>query len=530
MVAISSVGTPALSSTAPYGRSGTSPASAGPAGASAGASASDGAEAVALGQGGGSPVYTRAQLAPTYAWERASSDAISGRLAGNVLASAMSGRFAGLGAALLTQLGGDGSDYSQSVIGVAPGAQVNAIHASRFQAPALNQVGLTLTMRSGATVTVTLGSDTDRLAVNVAVTGGTLGAKDRDAVAGLAGAFQTAIDALGETPPRLDLGGLLDTDADLFAAVNLHASIDVGQNQPQTIDFVASDQQRTVSVRGPSGDLDLNVDMRETSTLGTAAQQASAIRHYLQQFDAAKSRGQGDPALMAMFKDAFAALHSHRASSDGVFGKPSSNGIVPASRIALSGADQGMMTGLGDFQASISQTAVASNPMRRDEVDAFSYQVSQHTEISGKSELDRSVHQRQESRLDASFHRSLFGDTALMLTDSPYSQNYYYDQIHDTASSDMSLAYAKGALVQATLTQAADQSSRVQKYELGRLQSDITTPNAKSRTADVLGMIDDAIRNDTYHQIPDDRQRDDVLSSMHDRVLLHASTDQVGNL
>lgn len=487
---------------------------------------------VTLGQTGASPVYTLAQLSPSYAWQRASSDAISSHLAGNVLTTSLGSRFAGLGAAMLERFRTDASDYSQSVIAVGPNAAAGEasgtsdIGDSRFQAPATNEVGLTLNLRSGATVTVTLGSDRDRLAVRVAVTDGTLTAADREALAGLSSAFQTALDALGEVPPRLDLGNLLDTDPKVIASVNLHATIDAGQNKTQSIDFAADDRQRTVTVRGPAGDIDVKVDMANAATLGSAAQQASAIQHYLRQFDAAKSRGQADPALMAMFKDAFATLHGHRDGS----GASGAGGIRAAgSNIQLSVADRGMMTGLGDFDASITQAAVASNPMRSDEVDTFAYQASQHTQIMGSSSDDRNVHQRQTSKLDASFHRSLFNDTPLMLSESRYSQNYIYEQIHDTASSDMRLAYADGALVEATVTQAADQSRRVQKYELGHLESDVTDPSSKSRTFDVLGMIQEAVRNDTMHRVDDDLQRDDILSRMHDSVLLRASAAQLAS-
>lgn len=523
MVAISSVGTSSLNPAATSGTSVTgSPASSK---ASTAGNATNAADPVAIGQAGASPVYTLAQLSPTYAWERASSDAMSARLAGNVLTSKVGSRFAGLGAALLERFRTDGSDYSQSVIEVAPGAQANDVKDARFQATAANEVGLTLTLRSGATVTLTLGSDKDRLAVRVAVTGGTLTGADRNALAGLSDAFQTTIDALGEVPPRLDVGGLLDTDASVFASVNLHAKLDVGQNHTQTIDLVANDQQRAVSVKGPTGDIDVKVDMANAATLGSADQQASAIRHYLEQFDAAKSRGQGDPSLMAMFKDAFATLHGHRDDT----GTKTGSNIASPSGIRLSAGDHGMMTGLGDFEASVSQATKASNPLRPEEVDAFSYEVSQRTEISGDTDANRSVHQTQEAKLDASFHRSLFGDTALMLTESRYSQNYTYEEIHDKASSDMELAYDDGDLVKASITQAADQSRRVRKYELGHLEGDTTSPASQSRTFDVVGMIQAAADNDAFHSIDKGLQRDDIMSRMHDSVLLRASTAQLAS-
>lgn len=467
-----------------------------------------GATAVTLGQPG-SATYTLAQLSPTPVWERVASDAVTSRMAGNMYAPNLANRFDGLGAALLDRLKVDGSDFSQAVMQLPAGKPVDGVKASAFHAQTDNNVALTVTTRSGATVTVTLGSDDDRLAVQIAVTNGKLSDTERVALGKLSGAFQASIDGLTAKPPHLDIGGLLAFDPKVLASVNLHASVDLGNNTRQTIDLAADDQQRSVTATGPTGTVKVDVSMADASMLGSTAQRADAVAKYLDQFDAARQRGQGDAALMDMFKDAFAALHSNIEADD-----------TPVHGIQLSKGDHGMMTGLADFSASIKQAAVKSNPMQSDEVDAFSYDVSQSTEVHGTSQMDRNIKQHQQSSLDASFHRSLFADTSLMLTDSKYSQNYYYEQIHDSASSDAEVGYQDGKLTTASITQSADQSRRVRKYELGRLEDDITDPASHTRSVDVLALVKAAEKSDESYRPGDDSLQEKILGGMHDRVML----------
>lgn len=495
----------------------TTPAGAGSAGGGQPPATGQARAAVALGQAArDSAVYTLAQLSPVSVWEHTTSDAVTSRMTGNAYAARLADRFDGLAGALLARFKTDGGDFSQSVVQLPAGSAASSVKASRFHGEAGNQVALTIATRSGATVALTLGSDDDRLAVQIAVTGGQLSDAERSALAGLSDAFEQAVDGLTAVPPKLALGDLLDYDSSVLASVNLHATTVVGPNATRTIDFTASDAHRSVSVTGPDGNVKVDVDMKNAGILGSASQQASAVAQYLKQFDEARQRGQGDAGLMGMFEDAFSALHTH---TDHAATAP--HGIV------FSAGDHGMMTGLADFSASVTQVTKASNPMRSDERDAFSYQVSQQTRVGGTGQLDRSVRQHQESKLDASFHRSLFADTALMLSDSAYSQNYFYEQIHDTASSDMELAYDQGQLARATLTQSADQSRRVQRYELGRLEQDTTTPSSHTRTTDVLALVKAAISNHDARGRATSLQdalarQEEILASMHDRVLLES--------
>lgn len=455
--------------------------------------------------------YSPAQWSPTPLWERMASDPITSRIAANINGSRLANRFDGLGAALLAHFKADGSDFSQALIEVPPASSSERVGESRFHAQAANEIGLTVTTRSGATVTVTLGSDEDRLAVRISVTDGELSESERAALVNLSGGFQKAIDGLTKVPPKLDIGELLAFDTQALSSVNLHATVELRDNTRLTVDVLADDRQRTVTATGATGTVKVDVDATDAALLGSAGQREAALTKYLQQFDQAQRRGQGDAGLMALFKDAFGQVH----------GSLPSHAAAQAKRGFTLG-DMGMMTGLADFSASVTETIKRPNPMRSNEVDAFAYQVAQQTSVRGDGPLDRSVRQHQESSLKASFHRSLSPDTALLLDESRYSQNYYYEQIDDKASSDMTLAYDKGLLVTASLTQSSEQSQRTQKYQTGRLVEDTTTPSSHSRTVDVLGLIKAAEAADVFDRFDDAMQREHVLADMHDRVMLEA--------
>ena len=213
MVAISSVGSQSLiaqqqTAASQAASSGVSTPVANTASASASSST-----VVTLGQSSVSPTYSAIQTAPTPVWESAPNDLVSLRMAGNMSASKLSGRFGGLGAALLDQVRDGGSSFSQSVIQLAPGTSVDTVSAADFHTQAANEIKLSITTRGGATVGITLGSDGDRLAVKLSVSDGELSDTERAAIGKLAQSFQQSIDALTEVPPRLDISGLTQYDS-----------------------------------------------------------------------------------------------------------------------------------------------------------------------------------------------------------------------------------------------------------------------------------------------------------------------------
>ena len=417
------------------------------------------------------PTYPAPGL-PTPSWEFQSQDAVSTRMAGNFSAASVAGRFAGLGKSVLDRFATGSADFSQSV---------STVGIPGFGSGAQGDTSLTIRTASGATVTVSLASSADGLSVKLQ-SSATLSDAERAAVAKLSGAFQDAIDGMAAVPPKLDLGGLTGFDTSVLASVDFTAQTVTGKQPPQTIAFHADNQTRSVKTSGAIGTIDVSVDMSSPGILGNAAQRAAAIDSYLQQVDQAASRGKGDAALVAMFKDAFTQMTSVNDTGTSLL-------LKSPPRIALSDADHSMLTGLGDFHASMTAATSAPNPLRPGEKDAFTYELSQETQVSGKDSLNRGISQHVHSQLSASFHQALSPDVSLMLTDKPTSQNYYYTQIDDSADSQTDIAYTKGELTQASISRTASQSTHQSKYVMNQLVEDSTLPEKQSSSRDLLGLL-----------------------------------------
>jgi hypothetical protein len=468
-------------------------------------------------------------------WESPSKDAIALRMRTNDASTLLADRFKGLGEALLNRFKTDGGDFSQSVMQRARGASNPAferVMQSTLHAQTNNRITLDITTVSGVKVAVTMNSQADGLAVKIKVTGGTLSAAERGAIEKLSGAFQSAIDGLTANPPRMDLAGLTQYDASVLSSVALHANVllddqgapsnwKIDKGGTQTVDFLANRQQRTVTSSGPAGTVKINVDLANSAIIGSAKQQAQALARYLQQFDSASVRGHGDASLMSMFKDAFAQMNSN-------YGVTAVQPLAAASNwIRLNDVDHSIMTGLADFNASITQAATASNPLRHDEVDAFSYTVSQTTRISGSNQLERSISQQQHSHLSASYHRSLTPGSPLKLDTSPQSQNYYYDQINDDADSLAMLAYDQGMLVAASLEQSTQQSTHETKFLKGQVTEDTTTPSQASQSRDLLVLLKPLQENEDSKLPQDVYRRQTILAQVSDLALLQADPLQL---
>lgn len=426
---------------------------------------------VTLGSSQAEPDSTYAPSRPAaLTWANRSTDAVTAMMAGNYGAASLSGRLAGLGKALLDRFATDGSDFSQSVSATALAA--SGAHADTT---------FTIKTASGVTVVLSLKSGDDGLAVT-SRSNASLSDTERAAVARLSGAFQKALDGMVASPPKLDLGGLMDFDPKVLASVDMKFDMATDRSTPQTVAFHADSASRSIKTSGDLGTIDMSVDMRSAAILGNPSQRAATIDNYLKQFDKASSRGRADPVLMTMFKDAFTQLNT--IQDDGA-----SALLKTPPRIPLSANDHAMLTGLADFRASVIQASSTPNPMRADEKDGFSYQVSQETQLGGRDASSRTISQRQRSQLTASFHGALSPDLSLMLTNDPKSQNYYYTQVDDSADSQTDIAYRKGRLAQASVTQSASQSTHQAKYIMGKLVEETTTPYARSGTRNLLGLL-----------------------------------------
>ncbi len=466
-------------------------------------------------------LYSMSGTAPstdkTPSWLSKSNDAVSTMMAGNFSASSLGARFKGLGAALLNRFDSDAGNFSQSVValpaGTPKGSALETTLRAQTNAQTDNKISLTIVTTSGAQVDLTLSSQEDGLSVQVQVSKGKLTDAERGALQKLSDGFQTAIDGIAANPPSLKLDGLTQFDTSLLASVDLHGSVQVG-GDTQTIDFHADSKQRTVSAAGPAGTLKVSVDLSNLAIVGTAKQQGEAIKRYLKQFDDAQSRGHGDASLVAMFKDAFKEMNSNVTNA-----AQQARAQSPAA-IWLNKTDQSMTTGLADFSASMTQEVTSPNPARQNENDTFSYQTSQSSNVSGNGQLNRAITQQQESHLSASYHESLLADVPLRLTTDKNSQNYTYHQIKDDASSKTSIAYDKGVLVRATLEQSASQSTRVQKYMMGELISDNTTPQNATLSRDFLSLLKPLQKKEGATGAADISALDQALATINNLVYL----------
>jgi hypothetical protein len=344
-------------------------------------------------------------------------------------------------------------------------SDVQAVLRDQLHRFASQRVDLSLTTQSGARIELHLAANADGIAVDFKLAQGTLDDDDRAAMSALGDAFEQALQGLAAQPPTLALDGLMHLDQQHLAAIDLNATL----GDALQVQLHADASQRSVTATSAAGTMKVAVDATSETLAGSAQQRQRAIASYLQQFDAATRRGHGDAALSDLFKDAFAQLHGGSTT-------PTRPGDQLAPALVADLNDRRMLSGLADFTASITGASVAPNPLRRDEVDGFDYQVSQHTSLSGARQADRSIVQQAQARLKASYHQSLQADLPLRLGTDRQSQNYTYHQIDDQADSRLEIGYRLGYMTQARLQQSASQDSRVSKYVLGQLVSQSHTP------------------------------------------------------
>ena len=450
---------------------------------------------VVLGQpptGNDPDIYSRHSLfsgRTRYAWESDSQNTLSTTLQTAFESSRTASRFKGIGGALMQQLAfNGGNSISQSLFTYTDNAPLTAdelkLQQQNLRNHPDNGVTFNLTTASGATVKLLLASSEKGLAASAEVEGAELTADELKGLGELADSFQSAIDGLYEVPPQLKLSSLVKLDPAVFTSLQMTAKLETPSGE-QAFDLALNDKARSLSLEGPSGQVKLSLDTQDAELLGNGAQRKAAIDNYLDQFDAAQSRGHGDRHLVGLLKDAFTALNSMDDNRQPVTQRP----------LPLTDKDRALLSGLADFKASISENARSSNPMRPDEVDSFSFNLSQTTSIKGRALQNLSVEQHQQSKLQASFHRAIGQQGALNLDNDRKSQNYTYHLIDDQASSSTRLAYDEGILVEASATQQASQKERVLTYIQGDLKDDVTTPKAVTQSRNLLKVL-----NDTFEQ------------------------------
>lgn len=460
------------------------------------------------------------------AWESTRQDKVSLAMAGNFSTSATAGRFQGLGATLLSQLAQTGQNISQSVLRSTTGKALEpaelAAAQDRLHSNPANSISLTLKTASGKTIELSLASQDDGLAVQAQVSGGDLSDDELNALNAMADGFQSAIDGLTAKPPTLKLDALTHFDAKAFASVDLKTSLKLEDGSAQTLELHADADQRSVRMSGALGNLDLSVDLKNAAIRGDSAQQAKALDGYVSQIEAARKRGDGDAQLLSMFEDAFKTLHSQYPDTR------VSSAPQTVNSIELTDTDHGLLTGLGDFSASVSEKSVEGNPGRPGELDSFAYTLSQTTQSKGRDQMNRTIVQDQQSQLTASYHKPLPGGQKLALSTDPTTQNYLYYQVSDQASSKTSIGYKKGELVDATLSQSASQSTRIAKYVMGRLEKDTHTPISTSKTQNFLSVLQQALQQDREaKQGRGTSTLNGTLAGIHAKVLLQSDPSKL---
>jgi len=313
-----------------------------------------------------------------------------------------------------------------------------------------------------------------------------LNPNEREAVASLAQAFQSAIDGLTKDEPQVRLAELAQFDTRFLQSVDLHAKVSLVTVPPatQSLDFHIDSKQRKVTIDGPVGKIELGVETTTLQGLSTSQQQAKAIESYLKKFDQVGQRGQGNPHLITMFKDAFSDM-VRVSKKDDVNGSGATT-FIPWKP---SREDKAVLTGLPDFSANVSQAPRWSNPLRQDETDSFDYEVSQDTRLTGQSFENRSITQVQKSRLSAQFHTEPTNDRKLKLNIAAADLNYRYHQIDDSASSMVELGYSDGRLMKAHLQQSVFQSERIREYVMGKITSDHTTSGEQQLVRDLVASL-----------------------------------------
>jgi len=282
---------------------------------------------------------------------------------GNLDSSSTSTRFRGVGAALMQQLAeGKSTSISQSLLKGVNSSDTAAVTSAQsdLHTKSANTFSLTLKMASGATVTLSLAGGSRGLAVQADVSGGKLNSEELNALGALSDSFQNTIDGLSSVPPSLKLGDLAKLDPNMFSSVDLSSSLKLDKDTIQTFSFHADSQSKSVSLVGPNGNIALTVDTKNSAILGNSEQQAKALSAYLAQFDDARKRGEGDENLMSLFKSAFTDLNGNNSAVTAAGAAPQR-----LNAITLSDVDHGMLTGLADFSASISQTQARPNPMQQ---------------------------------------------------------------------------------------------------------------------------------------------------------------------
>jgi hypothetical protein len=433
-------------------------------------------------------------LSSSLAWASQSNDDLSVRLGTNLQAASTGGAgspatlLKGLGALLINQVA-SGQDYRQSVAAYSStdaSSKTAATGALQQVQNAANTVGLSLRTVSGKQVNISIafGSGDDGLAKGLSVqvhTDGKLTADEQAAIAKLSDGFEKTLKSIGNADSgdgsgAVDLSGLVGFDTTQLASVDLNFR--ASAKSPLTsVDFHADLTSRKFSMSGLTGQVSLAVDLSNPATWGSEDQRQQSIDKYLSQFDAANQRAQSNGKLMLQFKTAFSQLQS-------AYPPKSLSGINQAA--APNAKEISLLTGLADFKAQIGGDFDDSGPGKVTTMAGhMDYRVSQSTVIRGV-DRDRSysLGQDQGTGLTSDYVRSRNG--ALLDTSTG---NYDVFHVRDESSINVSIAYADGKLLSATVTSSAQQFLEYIKLVNHKEEDKKQTPSSSLSVDDVSGRL-----------------------------------------
>ncbi|WP_417067576.1 hypothetical protein [Niveibacterium terrae] len=449
------------------------------------------------------PVYALSMLIePQLAWTSEPEDELSQIMLGNLKKRSFasgdsSSLLSGVGAKLLDRFSTTQSDFSQTLVSYDPdywnptveGASINysaadithtsATEALKSAAGAGNRVGFRIRTLTGKTVDISLsyggnGKEIrNSLSVSVRVGGGELSAAEKTAVAELSSGFESFLQSVGQGTGAVDVSGLT-YDATVLSGIDLTV-----RQTPQfgselkSLDFHANSKQRSFALETTKSHLSLTVDLTQPAILGSSAQQHAAVQNYLSQFDAASQRGHGDSSLLGQFKDVFVALHSNYPTSDG----STSPTISP---LALNDKDRAVLTGLADFEVSLS-----GDFAKESEAGHMEYRAAQSTKVVGEGKWNGlSVSQTQTTRLKSNFLQGPDGGPLNVGTG-----NYESISIDDETSSITSFAYTKDELQSAKVSSLVSQMESLKKFVNFKVVEERDSPLKQADEKDISALL-----------------------------------------
>ncbi|MDB6063353.1 MAG: hypothetical protein JWM78_3456 [Verrucomicrobiaceae bacterium] len=427
-------------------------------------------------------------------WSSPPSDDVSRAMANNLTTHASLGTLSsllnGLGSKLINGFLKTQSNFEQTVVAYRYGARGASALDATTNASAIksaknlsNNISLKIHTASGKDVeiAITFGGDGQSIQDSLSVeihSSAKLTAAEQAAIAKLSKGFDAALQGIGGDAPTVDVSGLVDFDTTVLSGVDLSVRATSATNGLQALDFHADATRRSLTMQSAAGRVGVAVDLSAPATWGSRAQQQSAVQNYLNQFDAANKRAHAGLVLLEQFKDAFAQLNSDYPSAN------QTKGTLPV--LSLSDKDRSVLSGLGDFQASMRGDFYNGSPTHViTEAGHIDYQISQHTKTNGEfKSRDLSVAQTQSAKLIASFAKSRSG---AML--DPKAGNYDIYRINDENTATTAFEYSNGELKNAFVKTLTNQSEHYEKLLNHKIVEQKETPYKNFTVRDITEIL-----------------------------------------